>query len=298
MKRLFLLFVSIIICSVSYADKAPYRNGQRFTPYEFPLKGDVEQIEIIKFRTNPDNGEEYPKDTTIVKFNKNGDVTCIYPYVNTRYTDVVWPTELRFLYDDSGHNTFICEIVEMFDVYYTYATSYAYNADGQKVSGVEYNDDGSIIHTEEYIYDSLGRLTTEKYIRGNDLVIYSYDDDMNVISIEEYYEERLWIKKCRIYNQEGKLTQETEYHSNKLRGRMEIDEISTYFYDNNGFLHSSEFKFPIDEFLREYFKISRTEDTWVGTYKCDQYGNVIESISYDVDSPRQKYRTEYRISYR
>ena len=285
---------------ISQAEKTPHRNGQRFTDYTFPLKGDVEQIEILEFFINPDNGKEYPTDTTIIKFNKNGDVTYIWPYVNTRYTDIVHPTELRFLYNNLGYNTLIREIVdtgfsEFSDV--IYETHYTYNADWQKIRGEKYNDEGQSLHTEEFIYDSQGRLATEKYVKGSELVIYTYDDDMNVIEIEEYHEGRLYSKTNRTYNAEGKILQEIVHHSNRFN-EMEKSVTTTYLYDDNGFLYSRESKSPIPEMFLKYYKDSRTEttDTWI--YKCDSYGNVIEKISYDTDSSRPNYRTEYRISYR
>ena len=66
----------VLLCYISQAEKTPHRNGQRFTDYTFPLKGDVEQIEILEFYINPDNGKEYPTDTTIIKFNVQQKRRC------------------------------------------------------------------------------------------------------------------------------------------------------------------------------------------------------------------------------
>lgn len=297
MKRLLLILISVLLCYISQAEKTPHRNGQRFTDYTFPLKGDVEQIEILEFSINPDNGKEYPRDTTIIKFNKNGDVTYIYPYVDLRYTDVVMPTELRFLYNNLGYNTLIREIFDIGFSDFIYETHYTYNDDWQKIRGEKYNDEGQSLHTEEFIYDSQGRLATEKHVEGSELVIYTYDDDMNVIEIEEYHEGRLYLKTNRTYNADGKILQEIVHHSNKFN-EMEKSVTTTYFYDDNGFLYSRESKSPIPEMFLKYYKDSRTETTDTWTYKCDSYGNVIEKISYDTDSSRPNYRTEYRISYR
>ena len=297
MKRLILILTSVLLCYILQAEKIPYRNGQRFTNYTFPLKGDIEQIEVLGFAINPDNGKEYPRDTTIIKFNKNGDVTYICPYVDSRYTDVDSPTELRFQYNNLGNNTLMREIVDTGFSDIVYDTRYTYNDDWQKVRGENYNEDGEIIYTEEYFYDSQGYLATEKYVKGSELVIYIYDDDMNVIEIEEYHEGRLYSKTNRTFNAEGKILQEIIHHSNKFN-EMEKSVTTTYFYDDNGFLYSRESKSPIPEMFLKYYKDSRTETTDTWTYKCDSYGNVIEEISYDTDSSRPNYRTEYRISYR
>ena len=297
MKRLFLILMSVLLCSISKSEDTPHRNGLRFTDYTFPLKGDVEQIEILEFSINPDNGREYPTDTTLIKFNQNGDVTYIYPYVDLTYTDVVHPTELYFLYNDSGYNTLIREIVDTGFGDLIYETHYTYNDDWQKTRGEEYNDKGALLHTEEFIYDSQGHLTTEKHIKGNDLVIYVYDADMNVIYIEEYYEGRLFSKMNRTYDAGGNIIQETLYSSNRF-DEMELRSTETYFYDENGFLYSRESKSPIPEMFLKYSKDSRTETTDSWTYKCDAYGNVIEKISYVTDTSCPRYRTEYRISYR
>ena len=297
MKRLILILTSVLLCYILQAEKIPYRNGQRFTNYTFPLKGDIEQIEVLGFAINPDNGKEYPRDTTIIKFNKNGDVTYICPYVDSRYTDVDSPTELRFQYNNLGNNTLMREIVDTGFSDIVYDTRYTYNDDWQKVRGENYNEDGEIIYTEEYFYDSQGYLATEKYVKGSELVIYIYDDNMNIVEIEEYYEGRLYSKTNRTYNADGKILQEIVHHSNRFN-EMEISVTTTYFYDDNGFLYSRESKSPIPEMLLKYYKDSRTETTDTWTYKCDSYGNVIEEISYDTDSSRPNYRTEYRISYR
>lgn len=197
-----------------------------------------------------------------------------------------------------GYNTIIREIQYLDELTFVYETRFTYNDNWQRIRGEKYRDDGQILHTEEYTYDSQGYLTAKKYIRGNDLVIYTYDNCLNVVAIEEYYEERLLSKTLRTYNTEGKVIQETVYHSNRLLDEMEIYQTTTYFYDENGFLYSRESKSPIPEMFLKYYKDSRTETTDTWTYKCDSYGNVIEKISYDTDSSRPNYRTEYRISYR
>ena len=128
-------------------------------------------------------------------------------------------------------------------------------------------------------------------------MIYIYDDDMNVVEIEEYHEGRLYSKTNRTYNAEGKILQEIVHHSNKFN-EMEKSVTTTYFYDENGFLYSRESKSPIPEMFLKYSKDSHTETTDSCTYKCDAYGNVIQKISYVTDTSCPRYRTEYRISYR
>lgn len=190
MKRLFIILVSVILCSISHAENIPHRNGLRFTEYSFPLKGDVEQIEIIGFSINTENGEEYPRDTTLIKFNKNGDVNYICPYVDLN-KDVVYPKELYLLYNDLGYNTRIREIGYVIaGLTIEYETLFTYNDSWQKIKGERYSDDGHIIHTEEYVYDSHGCLTTKKYISGNECAVYTYDNHMNVVEIEEYYDDK------------------------------------------------------------------------------------------------------------
>ena len=298
MKRLFLILMSVLLCSISKSEDTPHRNGLRFTEYSFPLKGDVEQIKIIDFAINPDNGTEYPRDTTLIKFNRNGDVTYIYPYVDFN-DDVVWPTELYFLYNDLGYNTRIREIeYGLSGLTIECETRFTYNDSWQKIKGERYNEDGKILHTEKYVYDSHGCLTTKIYISGNECAVYTYDNKMNVVEIEEYYEERLKSKTLRTYNIEGKIKQEAVYYLNRLLDKMEKNRTTTYFYDENGFLFSEEMKSPIPEVFLKYSKDSRTETTESWTYKCDAYGNVIEKISYVTDTSCPRYRTEYRISYR
>ena len=132
MKRLFLILMSVLLCSISKSEDTPHRNGLRFTEYSFPLKGDVEQIKIIGIAINPDNGTEYPRDTTLIKFNQNGDVTYIYPYVDFNY-DVVCPTELYLLYNDLGYNTIIREIQYLNVLTFVYETRFTYNDSGRKL---------------------------------------------------------------------------------------------------------------------------------------------------------------------
>lgn len=298
MKRLFIILVSVILCSISHAENIPHRNGLRFTEYSFPLKGDVEQIEIIGFSINTENGEEYPRDTTLIKFNKNGDVTYICPYVDLN-KDVVYPKELYLLYNDLGYNTRIREIGYVIaGLTIEYETLFTYNDSWQKIKGERYSDDGHIIHTEEYVYDSHGCLTTMKYISGNECAVYTYDNHMNVVEIEEYYDDKLLSKTLKTYNIEGKIIQEIVYKATGQRDEMEIYQTITYFYDDKGFLFSKEMKTPTPEMFRKLFKVSSTETTDSWTYKCDSYGNVVEKISYDTDTSCPNYRTEYRISYR
>lgn len=290
--------MSVLLCSISKSEDTPHRNGLRFTEYSFPLKGDVEQIKIIGFAINPDNGTESPRDTTLIKFNKNGDVTYIYPYVDYNY-DVVCPTELYLFYNDLGDNTRIREIVYgLAELTIEYETRFTYNDSWQKIKGERYNEDGKILHTEEYVYDSHGCLTTKIYISGNECAVYTYDNQMNVVEIEEYYDDKLFSKTLRTYNTEGKIKQEAVYYLNRLLDKMEINRTVTYFYDDKGFLFSKEMKSPIPEAFLKYSKDSLTETTDSWTYKCDAYGNVIEKITYVTNTSRPRYRTEYRISYR
>ena len=139
MKRLNIIIITILICALSQAQNPPYRNGQRLTDYNFPLFGDVKTIEYTRFSINTYTGEEYLRDTTIIRFNKNGDVEYINPYVDLTYTDVVYPAELRFLYNNLGYNTLTREVIDydymdvVYDTYYTYV-DYTVPLNGQPVS--------------------------------------------------------------------------------------------------------------------------------------------------------------------
>lgn len=64
------------------------------------LNGDVESIECISLHTNPETGSEYPRVMS---------TTCISPYEDMRYSDVLFPEVLRLIYDDSGKKINIIE---------------------------------------------------------------------------------------------------------------------------------------------------------------------------------------------
>ena len=297
MKRLNIIIITILICALSQAQNPPYRNGQRLTDYNFPLFGDVKTIEYTCFSINTDTGEEYPRDTTIIRFNKNGDVEYINPYVDLTYTDVVYPAELRFLYNNLGYNTLTREVIDYDYMDVVYDTYYTYDEDWRRIKGEIYNEDGKLLYTEEYTYDRQGNLTHEKSNKGGELVVYTYDTNMNIILIERYIGDKLVEKTNRTYNENGKLIQETTYSSNRLN-EMEISETTLYSYGENGVLISSETKSPIHEMFLQYITDSRTEITDRTIYKCDSYGNVIEETYYPNDSTSPQFRIEYKISYR
>ena len=166
MKHLIISLTCMLLSHAAWTQQniATARNGQGLTKYEFPLNGDIESIECISVYTNPDTGKEYPEVSRTISFNENGDVTCVSPYEDLRYSDVVSPAVLRFIYDDSGKNIKIIE-----EVYWDgnisscYETVYTYDDKGQKIKGEEYNDKGQVLHTEEYIYDTHGKLIRETY---------------------------------------------------------------------------------------------------------------------------------------
>lgn len=296
MRRLFPIVILILLCVISQAQRVPYRNGQRYTGYDFPLSGDVDYIEIVNKAINPDTGKEYPRDTTTIKFNQNGDVIHIYPYIDLSHTDIVYQAELRFTYNEAGYNTVITEIIDFGESDVVYETLYTYDKDGQRIRGENYNEDGDLLYTEDYLYDSQGHLTHEKYYKGSMLSIYTYDDDMNIIEIEEYHEAKLQSKTYRTYDSCGKIVEEAEYTSNRL-DEIEIRRTTTYSYDEKGFISSSISKRPIPDIFSEFYKDSRTETTDRRIYRCDPNGNVIEETYYPADSYYPSYRTEYRISY-
>ena len=166
MKRLFIILINMLLAYTAMAQQniATVRNGQGLTEYVYPLNGDIESIECISVKTNLDTGKEYPEVSSTISFNENGDVTCISPYEDLRYSDVVFPAVLRFIYDDSGTNIKITEEVYWDDkIAYCYETVYTYNDKGQKIKGEEYNDKGQVLHTEEYIYDAYEKLISETY---------------------------------------------------------------------------------------------------------------------------------------
>lgn len=297
MKRLVLIVITLLICVLSQAQNPPYRNGQRLTEYNFPLFGNVKTIEYTCFYINPDTGEEYPRDTTIIRFNKNGDVEYINPYVDLTYTDVVHPTELRFLYNNSGYNTIIRKVIDYEYMDVIYETYYTYDEDWRRIKGETYDEEGKLIYTEEYIYDRQGHLIHEKSDKGVGLVICTYDANMNIILIERYIREKLEKKTSRTYDEDGKLIQEVKYSSNRLN-EMEARKTTIYSYDENGVLISSETKSPIPEIFQKHITDSRTETTDRTAYRCDSKGNVIEETYYPDGSTTPRFRIEYKISYR
>ena len=272
-----------------------YRNGQRYTEYAFPLKGDVEQIEIFDFFINPDDGKEYPRDTTHIRFNINGDVTYIYPYVDTRYTDVVFATELRFMYNNLGYNTLMREITDTGFADIVYDTHYTYNDDWQKIKAEKYNEDGKIIYTEEFIYDENGNLSCEKHYRGDRLdLIYFYDNNYEYHEIEDVWQS---TKTYLTYDQDGRILKEAAYIVNK-QNELKLHHTTVFTYDENGFLNSSETRTPIDEIFIKYEMASSTESVDRATFKCDSHGNVIEKLFYPDGNGAPNKKTTYIITYR
>ena len=280
-----------------------YRNGQRYTEYAFPLKGDVEQIEIFDFFINPDDGKEYPRDTTHIRFNINGDVTYIYPYVDTRYTDIVFATELRFMYNNLGYNTLMREITDTGFADIVYDTHYTYNDDWQKIKAEKYNEDGKIIYTEEFIYDENGNLSCEKHSKGESLeFVYYYDDNMNIIETEEYTiteypNARLFYKTYMNYDEDGRILKETAYRITP-KNESRLDYTIVFSYDENGLPSSKEKRAPIDELFIKHGFTSKTEQVDRATFKCDSHGNVIEKTVHPDGAERPKWKTVYRIKYR
>ena len=272
-----------------------YRNGQRFTEYPYLLHGNVEQIEIFDFFINPDDGKEYPRDTTYIRFNINGDVTYIYPYVDTRYTDIVFATELRFMYNNLGYNTLMREIADTGFADIVYDTHYTYNDDWQKIKAEKYNEDGEIIYTEEFIYDENGNLSCEKHYRRDKLdLIYFYDNNYEYHEIEDVWQS---TKTYLTYDQDGRILKEVAYIVNK-QNELKLHHTTVFTYDENGFLNSSETRTPIDEIFIKYEMASSTESVHRATFKCDSYGNVIEKIFHPDGDERPKWKTVYRIKYR
>ena len=301
MKRLFIILINMLLAYTAMAQQniATVRNGQGLTEYVYPLNGDIESIECISVKTNLDTGKEYSTVSSTISFNENGDVTCISPYKDLRYSDVVFPAVLRFIYDDSGKNIKIIEEVYWDDkILYCYETVYTYNDKGQKIKGEEYNDKGQVLHTEEYIYDAYGKLISETYTHHTERIIYTYDANMNITHVEEYYNDRLSCTTDRTFNEDRKIVKEVLFHADRY-GEMKLHNTTTYCYDDNGFLQSSESVTPLSEEFRRILKDPRTEQIIRTSYKCDPMGNVIEKKVVEPESRSgSDWKTVYNIKYR
>lgn len=295
----------MLIGTSSLAQENTYRNGMRFNEYPFPLRGDVEQMEIIDIFINPDDGKEYPRDTTHIRFNKNGDVTYIYPYVEDEYHHIHFPyeTELRFMYNNLGYNTIMREIADTGFGDIVYDTHYTYNDDWQKIKGEKYNEDGEIIYIKEFLYDEDGHLSCEKHSKGESLeFVYYYDDNMNIIETEEYTiteypNARLFYKTYRNYDEDGRILKETAYRITP-KNESRLDYTIVFSYDENGLPSSKEKRAPIDELFIKHGFTSKTEQVDRATFKCDSHGNVIEKTVHPDGAERPKWKTVYRIKYR
>ena len=289
MKRLFIILINMLLAYTAMAQQniATVRNGQGLTEYVYPLNGDIESIECISVKTNLDTGKEYSTVSSTISFNENGDVTCISPYKDLRYSDVVFPAVLRFIYDDSGKNIKIIEEVYWDDkILYCYETVYTYN------------DKGQVLHTEEYIYDAYGKLISETYTHHTERIIYTYDANMNITHVEEYYNDRLSDTTDRTFNEDGKIVKEVLFQYYRS-GEMKLEDTTTYSYDDNGFLQSSESVTPLSEAFRRILKDPRTEQIIKTSYKCDPMGNVIEKKVVEPESRSgSDWKTVYNIKYR
>lgn len=301
MKYLIVTLTGLLLSYSAWAQQniETMRNGQGLTEYEFPLNGDVESIECISVHTNPDTGKEYPEVTSTISFNENGDVTCISPYTDLRYSDVVFPEVLRFIYDDSGKNIKIIEEVYYDDrIGYCNETTYTYNNDGLKIKGEERNSEGKVIHTEEYLYDAKGKLIKEIFTRGRIMILYSYDSNMNITHVEEYHDDHLLCTTDRTFNEDGRIAREEVFQADRS-GEMKLINTTTYSYDDNGFLESRENVTPLSEEFRRIFKDPRTEQVTRESFKCDQMGNIIEAHVIESESKSASdWKTVYNIKYR
>ena len=162
MKRLFIILINMLLAYTAMAQQniATVRNGQGLTEYVYPLNGDIESIECISVQTNPDTGKEYSTVSSTISFNENGDVTCVSPYEDLRYSDVVLPAVLCFIYDDSGKNTKIIEEVYWDDkIAYCNEIVYTYNDKQLPLSRIEYVGSSS----EELSKQSETRWTYDTY---------------------------------------------------------------------------------------------------------------------------------------
>jgi hypothetical protein len=212
---------------------------------------------------------------------------------------VVFPAVLRFIYDNSGKNTKIIEEVYWDDkIAYCNEIVYTYNDKGQKIKGEGHNDKGEVWHTEEYIYDAHGKLIKETYTQHTERIIYTYDANMNITHVDEYYNDRLSCTTDRTFNEDGKIVKEVLFHADRY-GEMKLHNTTTYCYDDNGFLQSSESVTPLSEAFRRILKDPRTEQIIRTSFKCDTMGNVIE---VKVDEPESRsgsdWKTVYNIKYR
>lgn len=301
MKRIFIILISMLLSYTAGAQQniATVRNGLGLTEYVYPLNGDIESIECISVKTNLNTGKEYPKVSSTISFNENGDVTCVSPYEDLRYSDVVFPAVLRFIYDDSGKNIKIIEEVYWDDkIAYCNEIVYTYNDKGQKIKGEGHNDKGEVWHTEEYVYDAHGKLIKEIFTRGWRRILYSYDSNMNITHVEEYHNDRLSCTTDRTFDEYGKIVKEVLFQADRS-GEMKLENTTTYCYDDNGFLQSSESVVPLSEEIRRIFKDPRTEQVTRTSFRCDQMGNVIEVKVVEPESRSgSDWKTVYNIKYR
>lgn len=286
MKRLSLLFVAMLLATISFAQvkksPAPERYGW---DQEYPLYGEVKSVTIShyeyvsKFGKN-EKGELKDRETYF--FNSAGDVE---QYVKDGEYG------LKYCYNTDGveiHKYSFGELV-------TY-TANKYDENGRVVESAVYDSAGALQtmtfneydsednHIREIVYDSSGTVTA--------ITCYGYDEQGNCTSIEMYdsydslaqEETIIWIHQSFTYDSAGNIAE-------CLISSGSVHSVCLFHYDANGNLVEMECRNSLYDSL-EYKEILSYDESGdnlksIITYEPRFDGRMMVPISI----------TEYNIVY-
>lgn len=297
----FLCLLAPQIVAHAQKDRAPHRNGMEWSRYEFPLYGEVDSIICRCFSVNPDTGKEYHEasEDYVITFNKNRDVVYISLCIDEPDTDLIFPAERRFWYNDMGQNTAIDHVMDLGVGDLIYVTYYTYDPDNsRRLKGEIYDEDEKLTGIENYVYDNDGHLL-KKEICSSDGELSEeiiYDPHMNITQINEYFKGRLSGMTSNVYDECGRLLLSTVCTADPS-DKMEIRHTDTYEYDERGCLVSKERKMPLLVLLPGQQGLSSREYTYRWEYESDLSGNIIKETYYPDSASMSWMIKHYRIVY-
>ncbi len=183
--------------------------------------------------------------------------------------------------------------------YYPFVT--AYDKNGNRISGKEYDPAGSVLRTWVYKYDDNGNRLQLKILDNNDnatqVINYKYDDGGNLIekinininkinsNTDDITKER-WVYK---YDEAGNKIEEIYYDGSDNVVKRFVNKyddkgnkIETVSFKKDGSIfNTTEMKYDSRGNLIEMVSYdSDYKPTWKETYKNDDKGNMIEKAAY------------------
>ena len=154
-----------------------------------------------------------------------------------------------------------------------------YNAFGNKVELVTYDEKQSIVSTWEYTYDASNRLLESKYsgdnVRRN--ITYHYNDKNQLMSSEEAVNEKVVKKMTYLYDKAGNEI-ETEASFVESKGKSK----SQHAYDDKGYLRETNI----------YDEKNALQLKQLYTYN-DAGQEIQQSIFTDNNTPSYKRKSTY-----